>query len=134
MKIQISRSDDGARCSGIKSALNNPHQDRSIRVHRRLGRLDSLFEMGLHRIADSDGDPQATRLRCTVIALASYVQRFLLATRAIDAAQRARPEVKNQQFSHVHMPVIAMFLPKPIELFCEVVLRTPPRSRTDDGY
>jgi len=35
-----------------------------------------------------------------VIAEASYVQRFLLARLAIDAAQRARSEVENQAFRH----------------------------------
>jgi hypothetical protein len=37
-----------------------------------------------------------------VIADTSYVQRFLLACLAIDTAQRARSEVKNQLLSHVH--------------------------------
>jgi hypothetical protein len=49
----------------------------------------------------SEWRSRAMRLTCTVIADTSYVQRFLLARLAIDAAQRARSEVKNQLLPHV---------------------------------
>ena len=44
-------------------------------------------------IAYPDGGSRAIRLRCTVIADASKVQRFFLAPLAVDAAQRARSAV-----------------------------------------